>query len=98
MVLFNSELEKAIFGYGFLFGWLLAIVLFLAVCLIKWINKQCARINDEPTLSSVLINEIDIGPRKQSVDEKIVLLQEIKEKLESLHEILRPIETRISIP
>ena len=96
MVLFNSELEKSIFGYGFLCGWLLAIVMFLVVCLIKWINKKCGRINEE-TSSSVLINEINIRTQKQSVDEKTVLLEEIKEKLQSLHEILRPIETRISI-
>ena len=99
MVLFNSEGEKSIFGYGFLCGWLLAIIMFLAVCLIKWVNKQCGRINDE-TSSSVLINEISIGTRKQSVDERSLefLFQDIKEKLQSLQEILGPKETRISIP
>ena len=99
MVLFNSEGEKSVFGYGFLCGWLLAIVMFLVVCLIKWVNKQCGRINDEIS-SSVLINEINIGTRKQSVDERSLefLLQEINEKLQSLQKILRPKETRISIP
>ena len=99
MVLFNSEGEKSIFGCGFLFGWLLAIVIFLVVCLIRWVNKQCGRINDEIS-SSVLINEINIGTRKQSVDERSLefLFQEINEKLQSLQEILRPKETRISIP
>ena len=99
MVLFNSEGEKSIFGYGFICGWFLAIVLFLVVCLIKWVNKQCGRINDEIS-SSVLINEINIGTRKQSVDERSLefLMQEINEKLQSLQEILRPKETRISIP
>ena len=99
MVLFNSEREKSIFGYGILCGWLLAIIMFLAVCLIKWVNKQCRRINDEIS-SSVLINEISIGTRKQSVDERSLefLFQDIKEKLQSLQEILGPKETRISIP
>jgi hypothetical protein len=32
MVLFNSDREKSTFGYGFLCGWLLAIVIFLVVC------------------------------------------------------------------
>ena len=99
MVLFNSEGEKSIFGYGFLCGWLLAIVMFLVVFLIKWANKQCGRINDE-TSSSVLINDINIGTEKQSVDEMSLefLLQDINEKLQSLQEILRPKETRISMP
>ena len=99
MVLFNSEGEKSIFGYGFLCGWLLAIVMFLVVFLIKWVNKQCRRINDEIS-ASVLIDEISIGTRKQSVDERSLefLFQDIKEKLHTLQEILRPNETRISIP
>ena len=99
MVLFNSEREKLTFGYGFLCGWLLAIVMFLVVFLIKWVNKQCRRINDEIS-ASVLIDEISIGTRKQSVDERSLefLFQEINEKLQSLQEILRPKETRISMP
>ena len=46
------------------------------------------------------MDEIKIGDRKQSVDDRTseFLLQEIKEKLQSLDEILRPKETRISIP
>ena len=93
MVLFDSEREKSLFGYGFLCGWLLAIIIFLVVCLIKWVNKQRGRINDE-------IYEIIIESRKESVDERTsdLLLQEIKENLQSLLEILRPKETRISIP
>ena len=99
MVLFNSEREKSIFGYGILCGWLLAIIMFLVVCLIKWVYKQCGRINDEIS-SSVLINEISIGTRKQSVDERSLefLFEDIKKKLQSLQEILGPKETRISIP
>merc|ERR1719350_2306232 len=99
MDLFNFEREKSTFVYGFLSGWLLALVIFLVVCLIKWANKQCGRINDEIS-SSVLINEVNIGSRKQSVDERSLefLFQEINEKLQSLQEILRPKETRISIP
>ena len=56
-------------------------------------------IHDEKS-SSVLMDEIKIGDRKQSVDDRTseFLLQEIKEKLQSLDEILRPKETRISIP
>ena len=96
---FNSEDEKSIFGYGFLCGWLLAIVMFLVAFLKKWVNKQCRRINDEIS-ASVLIDEISIGTRKQSVDERSLefLFQDIKEKLQTLQEILRPNETRISIP
>ena len=99
MVLFNSEREKSTFGYGILCGWLLVLVMFLVVCLIKCVYKQCRRINDEIS-SSVLINEISIGTRKQSVDERSLefLFQDIKEKLQSLQEILRPKETRISMP
>ena len=98
MDLFNSEREKSTFGYGLLCGWLLALVIFIFVCLIKWVNKQCGKINDEIS-SSVLINEIDIRTRKQSVDERSLefLLQEINEKLQRLQEILRPKETIISI-
>ena len=93
MVLFDSEREKSLFGYGFLCGWLLAMIIFLVVCLIKWVNKQRGRINDE-------IYEIIIESRKESVDDRTsdLLLQEIKENLQSLLEILRPKETRISIP
>ena len=56
-------------------------------------------IHDEKS-SSVLMDEIKIGDRKQSVDDRTseFLLQEIKEKLQTLDEILRPKETRISIP
>ena len=99
MVLFHSEREKSSFGYGILCGWLLALVIFLVVYLIKWVNKQCGRSNDE-TSSSVLINDINIGTEKQSVDEMSLefLLQDINEKLQSLQEILRPKETRISMP
>ena len=45
------------------------------------------------------INEINIGTQKQSVEEKTsdLLLQEIKENLLSLNEILRLKETRIPI-
>ena len=93
MVLFDSEREKSLFGYGILCGWFLAIVIFLLVCLIKWVNKQCGRIDDE-------IYEIRIETQKESDDERTseFLLQEIKENLQSLLEILRPNETRISIP
>ena len=96
MVLFDSEREKSLFGYGILCGWFLAIVIFLLVCLIKWVNKQCGRIDDE-------IYEIRIDTQKESDDERTseFLLQEIKENLQSLLEILRPKETketRISIP
>ena len=93
MVLFDSEREKSLFGYGILCGWFLAIVIFLLVCLIKWVNKQCGRIDDE-------IYEIRIEIQKESDDERTseFLLQEIKENLQSLLEILRPKETRISIP
>lgn len=93
MVLFDSEREKSLFGYGILCGWFLAIVIFLLVCLIKWVNKQCGRIDDE-------IYEIRIETQKESDDERTseFLLQEIKENLQSLLEILRPKETRISIP
>ena len=92
MVLFDSEREKSLFGYGILCGWFLAIVIFLLVCLIKWVNKQCGRIDDE-------IYEIRIETQKESDDERTseFLLQEIKENLQSLLEILRPNETRISI-
>jgi hypothetical protein len=56
-------------------------------------------IHDEKS-SSVLMDEIKIGDRKQSVDDRTseFLLQEIKEKLQNLDEILRPKETRVSIP
>ena len=93
MVLFDSEREKSLFGYGILCGWFLAIVIFLLVCLIKWVNKQCGRIDDE-------IYEIRIETQKESDDERTseFLLHEIKENLQSLLEILRPKETRISIP
>ena len=93
MVLFDSEREKSLFGYGILCGWFLAIVIFLLVCLIKWVDKQCGRIDDE-------IYEIIIETQKESDDERTseFLLQEIKENLQSLLEILRPKETRISIP
>ena len=93
MVLFDSEREKSLFGYGILCGWFLVIVIFLLVCLIKWVNKQCGRIDDE-------IYEIRIETQKESDDERTseFLLQEIKENLQSLLEILRPNETRISIP
>ena len=96
MVLFDSEREKSLFGYGILCGWFLAIVIFLLVCLIKWVNRQCGRIDDE-------IYEIRIEIQKESDDERTseFLLQEIKENLQSLLEILRPKETkdtRISIP
>ena len=96
MVLFDSEREKSLFGYGILCGWFLAIAIFLLVCLIKWVNKQCGRIDDE-------IYEIRIETQKESDDERTseFLLQEIKENLQSLLEILRPKETketRISIP
>ena len=93
MVLFDSEREKSLFGYGILCGWFLAIVIFLLVCLIKWVDKQCGRIDDE-------IYEIIIETQKESDDERTseFLLQEIKENLQSLVEILRPKETRISIP
>ena len=96
MVIFDSEREKSLFGYGILCGWFLAIVIFLLVCLIKWVNKQCGRIDDE-------IYEIRIETQKESDDERTseFLLQEIKENLQSLLEILRPKETkdtRISIP
>ena len=96
MVLFDSEREKSLFGYGILCGWFLAIVIFLLVCLIKWGNKHCGRIDDE-------IYEIRIETQKESDDERTseFLLQEIKENLQSLLEILRPKETketRISIP
>ena len=93
MVIFDSEREKSLFGYGILCGWFLAIVIFLLVCLIKWVNKQCGRIDDE-------IYEIRIETQKESDDERTseFLLQEIKENLQSLLEILRPNETRISIP
>ena len=93
MVLFDSEREKSLFGYGILCGWFLAIVIFLLVCLIKWVNRQCGRIDDE-------IYEIRIETQKESDDERTseFLLQEIKENLQSLLEILRPKETRISIP
>ena len=93
MVLFDSEREKSLFGYGILCGWFLAIVIFLLVCLIKWVNRQCGRIDDE-------IYEIRIETQKESDDERTseFLLQEIKENLQSLLEILRPNETRISIP
>ena len=93
MVIFDSEREKSLFGYGILCGWFLAIVIFLLVCLIKWVNKQCGRIDDE-------IFEIRIETQKESDDERTseFLLQEIKENLQSLLEILRPKETRISIP
>ena len=72
---------------------------YIVVYLIKWVNKQCGRINDEIS-SSVLINDINIGTEKQSVDEMSLefLLQDINEKLQSLQEILRPKETRISMP
>ena len=51
-------------------------------------------IHDEKS-SSVLMDEIKIGDQKQSVDDRTseFLLQEIKEKLQSLDEILRPKET-----
>ena len=96
MVIFDSEREKSLFGYGILCGWFLAIVIFLLVCLIKWVNKKCGRIDDE-------IFEIRIETQKESDDERTseFLLQEIKENLQSLLEILRPKETkdtRISIP
>ena len=96
MVLFDSEREKSLFGYGILCGWFLAIVIFLLVCLIKWVNKKCGRIDDE-------IFEIRIETQKESDDERTseFLLQEIKENLQSLLEILRPKETkdtRILIP
>ena len=93
MVLFDSEREKSLFGYGILCGWFLVIVIFLLVCLTKWVNKQCGRIDDE-------IYEIRIETQKESDDERTseFLLQEIKENLQSLLEILRPNETRISIP
>ena len=93
MVLFDSEREKSLFGYGILCGLFLAIVIFLLVCLIKWVNRQCGRIDDE-------IYEIRIETQKESDDERTseFLLQEIKENLQSLLEILRPNETRISIP
>ena len=93
MSLFDSEREKSLFGYGILCGWFLAIVIFLLVCLIKWVNRQCGRIDDE-------IYEIRIETQKESDDERTseFLLQEIKENLQSLLEILRPKETRISIP
>ena len=93
MVLFDSERENSLFGYGILCGWFLAIVMFLLVCLIKWVNRQCGRIDDE-------IYEIRIEPQKESDDERTseFLLQEIKENLQSLLEILRPKETRNSIP
>lgn len=93
MVLFDSEREKSLFGYGILCGWFLAIVISLLVCLIKWVNRQCGRIDDE-------IYEIRIETQKESDDERTseFLLQEIKENLQSLLEILRPKETRISIP
>ena len=93
MVLFDSEREKSLFGYGILCGWFLAIVIFLLVCLIKWVNRQCGRIDDE-------IYEIRIETQKESDDERTseFLLQEIKENLQSLLEILRPKETRNSIP
>ena len=93
MVLFDSEREKSLFGYGILCGWFLAIVIFLLVCLIKWVNRQCGRIDDE-------IYEIRIETQKESDDERTseFLLQEIKENLQSLLEILRPKEARISIP
>ena len=93
MILFDSEREKSLFGYGILCGWFLAIVIFLLVCLIKWVNRQCGRIDDE-------IYEIRIETQKESDDERTseFLLQEIKENLQSLLEILRPKETRISIP
>ena len=93
MVLFDSEREKSLFGYGILCGWFLVIVIFLLVCLIKWVNRQCGRIDDE-------IYEIRIETQKESDDERTseFLLQEIKENLQSLLEILRPKETRISIP
>ena len=93
MVLFDSEREKSLFGYGILCGWFLAIVIFLLVCLIKWVNRQCGRIDDE-------IYEIRIETQKESDDVRTseFLLQEIKENLQSLLEILRPKETRISIP
>ena len=56
-------------------------------------------IHDEKS-SSVLMDEIKIGDRKQSVDDRTseFLLQEIKEKLQVLDEILKPKETKISIP
>ena len=46
-----------------------------------------------------IINEINIIILKQSVDERTsdLSLQEIKENLQRLNEILRPIETRILI-
>ena len=93
MVLFDSEREKSLFGYGILCGWFLAIVIFLLVCLIKWVNRQCGRIDDE-------IYEIRIETQKESDVDRTseFLLQEIKENLQSLLEILRPKETRISIP
>ena len=93
MVLFDSEREKSLFGYGILCGWFLAIVIFLLVCLIKWVNRQCGRIDDE-------IYEIRIETQKESDDVRTseFLLQEIKENLQSLLEILRPKETRNSIP
>ena len=93
MSLFDSEREKSLFGYGILCGWFLAIVIFLLVCLIKWVNRQCGRIDDE-------IYEIRIETQKESDDERTseFLLQEIKENLQSLLEILRPKETRNSIP
>ena len=93
MILFDSEREKSLFGYGILCGWFLAIVIFLLVCLIKWVNRQCGRIDDE-------IYEIRIETQKESDDERTseFLLQEIKENLQSLLEILRPKETRNSIP
>ena len=96
MVIFDSEREKSLFGYGILCGWFLVIVIFLLVCLIKWVNKKCGRIDDE-------IFEIRIETQKESDDERTseFLLQEIKENLQSLLEILRPKETkdtRISIP
>ena len=93
MILFDSEREKSLFGYGILCGWFLAIVMFLLVCLIKWVNRQCGRIDDE-------IYEIRIETQKESDDERTseFLLQEIKENLQSLLEILRPKETRNSIP
>ena len=90
MVLFDSEREKSLFGYGFLCGWLLAMIVFLAVCLIKWFNKQRGRINDE-------ITEIRIETRKVDAGTSESLLQENKENIQSLHEILRPKETRIPI-
>ena len=101
--MFETESDTVHFQYGIFWGLLIVLFIWIVVRSIKILNKAlcplCPVIHDEKS-SSVLMDEIKIGDRKKSVDDRTseFLLQEIKEKLQSLDEILRPKETRISIP